>query len=118
MKASLSHRRLLAVIKLVPEGSVATYGQIAKLAGLEGHARQVVWVLHSSSRKYKLPWHRIINSQGRIGLPNEYAQLRQRNLLLKEGIEFDLYGKIDLKKFGWKPRLSALKKIIAVSIGE
>ncbi len=94
---------------MVPEGKVAFYGQIAKLAGYPGYARQVVWALHSSSKKHKLPWHRVINSQGEIGLADEYRN-RQKLLLEKEGVEVDAYGKVDLKEFGWKPIISALKK--------
>ena len=92
---------------MVPKGLVATFGQIAKLSGYPGHARQVVWTLHSSSKKYKLPWHRIINSQGKIGLPDENSKQSQRALLQSEGVEFSDYGLVDLKRFGWKPKVNA-----------
>lgn len=109
---SVPHRKFIAVIKMVPKGRVATYGQIARVAGLTGHARQVVWTLHSSTRKYKLPWHRIINSQGKIGLIRGLDQLRQKTFLEREGVEFDRYGKVDLKIFLWKPKMSSIRKIL------
>jgi methylated-DNA-protein-cysteine methyltransferase related protein len=109
------HRKIVAVIVMVPKGKVASYGQIAKLAGFPGQARQVVWTLHSSSKRNKLPWHRIINSQGKIGLADEYRN-RQRLLLEKEGVEFDQYGKIDLKAFGWKPSISLLRKKLSKAV--
>jgi methylated-DNA-protein-cysteine methyltransferase-like protein len=108
-KTPLLHRKIIAVIAMVPKGKVASYGQVAKLAGFPGYARQVVWTLHSSSKKHRLPWHRIINSQGKIGLTDEYRN-RQKLLLEKEGIEVDAYGKVDLKEFAWKPVISLLKK--------
>jgi len=112
MKTSVPHRKFIAVIKMVPKGKVATYGLIARVAGLPGHARQVVWTLHSSTKKYKLPWHRIINSQGKIGLIRDLDYLQQKTLLEKEGVEFDRYGKVDLKIFLWKPKMSAVRKVL------
>jgi methylated-DNA-protein-cysteine methyltransferase-like protein len=99
---SEAYEKIVATLAKVPRGRVATYGQIARVAGFPGHARQVVWALHSSSRKKKLPWHRVINSQGKIGLPEGRGRSRQKALLLREGVEVDAYGRIDLKRFGWK----------------
>jgi methylated-DNA-protein-cysteine methyltransferase-like protein len=104
------HRKIIAVISMVPKGKVASYGQIAKLAGFPGQARQVVWTLHSSSKKYKLPWHRIINSQGKIGIADENYRNRQKLLLQKEGVEVDASGKVSLKICAWKPAVSILRK--------
>ena len=109
LETTLLHRKIIAVIAMVPKGKVASYGQVAKLAGYPGYARQVVWALHSSSKKHQLPWHRIINSQGKIGLTDEHRN-RQKLLLEKEGIEVDAYGKVDLNEFAWKPVISSLKK--------
>jgi methylated-DNA-protein-cysteine methyltransferase-like protein len=97
------HDRIIATIKKVPQGSVATYGQIAAIAGNPQGARQVAWVLNSSSSKEKLPWHRIINKQGRISLESGAGYEEQRSLLEKEGIIFSLNGSIDLKRFLWTP---------------
>ena len=89
------------LVKKIPAGREATYGQIADLAGLEGHARFVGYALHGLPKNSNIPWHRVINSQGRISLPGVSAR-RQRNLLEKEKIVFSPAGKIDLKKYQWK----------------
>ena len=88
------------LVKKIPYGKVATYGQIADLAGLEGHARFVGYALHGTPRNVEIPWHRVINSQGRISLAGVSAR-RQRALLEKEKIIFNAAGKIDLKKYQW-----------------
>ncbi len=93
-----------ALIKRIPRGKVATYGQIAALAGNPLGARQVVWALNSSSRTEKLPWHRVINSQGRISLPRGGGYELQKKLLAKEGVEFPRNGKLDLTRFQWRPQ--------------
>lgn len=107
---SEAHLKFIAVLKKVPRGRVATYGQVARLAGYPGSARQVVWALHSSSRKHRLPWHRVINSQGKIGLPEGRGRSRQKALLVREGVEVDPYGRVDLKRFGWKKDRRPLKR--------
>lgn len=95
--------RIVKVIQQIPTGKVATYGQIAHLAGNPRASRTVSFVLHSSSSKLKLPWHRVINSKGSISLPKGGGFEKQRDLLLKEGIALDEKGHIDLKRYGWKP---------------
>jgi methylated-DNA-protein-cysteine methyltransferase-like protein len=90
----------IEVISNIPAGKVATYGQVATLAGNPRGARQVVRVLHSSSRKEGLPWHRVINSKGTISLKREGGYI-QRSLLEAEGIIFDVKGKVNLKVFQW-----------------
>jgi methylated-DNA-protein-cysteine methyltransferase-like protein len=85
----------------VPHGSVATYGQIARVAGLDGHARLVGYALHALPRGSNVPWHRIISSTGKISLPGVSGR-RQRHLLESEGIQFQPSGKINLKLFQWK----------------
>jgi methylated-DNA-protein-cysteine methyltransferase related protein len=90
-----------SVIRKIPYGRVASYGQIALLAGFEGMARQVGYALHATPPKSGVPWHRVINSQGRISLSGPSARL-QRRLLQSEGILFSTAGKIDMKKFQWK----------------
>ena len=94
---------VIAILKKIPKGKVATYGQVATLAGSPRAARQVVRILHSSSKKYKLPWHRVINSQGKISLlPNQGYEI-QKALLVKEKVKFSLYEQIDLEIFQWEP---------------
>ncbi|MFQ5834457.1 MAG: MGMT family protein [bacterium] len=97
------YQRVKDIIKKIPKGKVATYGQIAAFAGNHRAARQVAWVLHSSSRKYELPWHRIVNSQGRISLKSNHGYEIQKELLKKEGITFDQNGRIDFKNYLWNP---------------
>ena len=88
--------RIIEVIKNIPAGRVATYGQIAVLAGNPRGARQVVRALHASSEKEGLPWHRVINSKGKISLPLGRGYELQRKLLVKEGVLFYEEGTIDL----------------------
>lgn len=90
---------VIQVIRQIPEGRVMTYGQIAKTAGSPRGARQVVRLLHSMSRKYDLPWHRVINVKGEIALKDEEAAMNQRDLLEHEGVKVDANGCIDLTKY-------------------
>lgn len=80
-----------------------TYGQIAREAGSPRAARQVVRVLHSMSRKHHLPWHRVINSKGQIGLQDEESYQDQLLSLESEGIEVGLNGVIDLERYRYHP---------------
>jgi len=99
----LFHYKAIEIIKNIPSGKVATYGQVATLAGSPRAARQVVRVLHSSSRKENLPWYRVVNREGCISLPVGREYELQKSLLENEGVEFGLQDKIDLKRFLWKP---------------
>ncbi|MCP4148652.1 MAG: MGMT family protein [bacterium] len=95
--------RVKDVIKSIPVGNVATYGQVASIAGNYRAARQVAWVLHSSSEKDNLPWHRVINRKGEISLPPGDGFETQKELLQKEGVVFDEKNRINLENFLWKP---------------
>lgn len=97
----MKYERIWQFVKKIPRGRVATYGQIARLAGIEGHARFVGYALHGVPQNAGIPWHRVINSQGRISLLGPSAR-RQRRLLESEKIEFSPAGKINLKEFQWK----------------
>jgi len=90
-------KNVVEIIKSIPRGSVLTYGIIAAQAGNPRGARQVARILHSLTEKEKLPWYRVINSQGKISLEGEGADI-QENLLLQEGVLVE-NGKIDLKKY-------------------
>ena len=90
-------------IKGIPEGKVATYGQIAGMAGNHRAARQVVRVLHTSSKKDALPWHRVINRLGKISLLPGNGYEEQKYLLEAEGVVFNDDGRVDLKRFLWQP---------------
>jgi methylated-DNA-protein-cysteine methyltransferase related protein len=93
--------RVIEAIRAIPRGMVATYGQIAVLAGSPNGARQVIWVLNSCSRSENLPWHRVVNSRGTISLQGEDG-MEQRALLEAEGVRFDDDGRIDLSQFLWQ----------------
>lgn len=95
--------RIKRVIRRIPKGTVATYGQVAALAGHPRAARAVVWILHSSSETAKLPWHRVINSRGTISLRPGCGCEEQRARLTQESVAFDREGRVDLKRYGWKP---------------
>ena len=95
--------RAKKIIKKVPRGKVATYGQVATLAGNPRGARQVVRLLHSSSESDKLPWHRIINREGKVSLRPGRGYELQRQMLQDEGIVFAENGTIDLDRFQWSP---------------
>lgn len=103
---SAFHQRILKIVKKIPRGKVATYGQIAALAGDHRGAREVVRVLHSSSGKHRLPWHRVINRLGKISLSRNQGYERQKALLEREGVAFGLRDTIDLGRFLWSPRRS------------
>lgn len=98
------HSRAVRYIQRIPKGRVVTYGQIATLAGEPRSARQVVRILNSSWKKEKLPWHRVINRNGRISLPPGGGYELQKSLLEKEKVVFGPDDTIDLKRFLWKPR--------------
>jgi methylated-DNA-protein-cysteine methyltransferase-like protein len=89
-------------IASIPAGKVATYGQIAHLAGKPWGARQVAWILHSQSEKYRLPWQRVIGAHGRISLPPGRGFAEQRRLLRGEGVAVDGRGRVDLSVFRWR----------------
>lgn len=95
---------IYAVVRRIPPGRVATYGQVAALAGLPRHARQVGYALHALSDGSPVPWHRVINAQGRISERTEpgYDRL-QRTLLESEGVEFQASGCVSLPRFRWQP---------------
>ena len=96
-------RLITTIIKSIPPGRVATYGQIAVMAGNPRASRAVFWILSSSSDKAQLPWHRVINSQGRISLKPGYGFEQQRALLRMEHVEVDAEGRVDLNKYQWRP---------------
>jgi methylated-DNA-protein-cysteine methyltransferase related protein len=106
--SSARWERIYAAVRRVPRGRVATYGQIADLAGLEGHARQVGYALHALPSHSGVPWHRVVNARGEVSARSSGdSHELQRHLLEAEGIDFDARGRIDLVRFRWKPRTSA-----------
>ncbi|WP_406795288.1 MGMT family protein [Bacillus velezensis] len=97
--------RAVAIIKQIPEGKVMTYGQIASLAGSPRGARQVVRILHSMSKKHRLPWHRVINAKGEIGLRDEEMFSVQKLSLEAEGVAVTSDGRIDLNLYVHDPNM-------------
>ncbi|HQU74744.1 MAG TPA: methylated-DNA--[protein]-cysteine S-methyltransferase [Calditrichia bacterium] len=88
-------------IEQIPYGMVATYGQIARVAGLPGQPRLVGYALHATPEDLTLPWHRVINAAGRISLPLESGQYDlQKSLLEAEGIRFR-GEKVSLARYQW-----------------
>ena len=101
-----SYDRVYAVVRRIPRGRVATYGQVAQLAGLAGHARQVGYALHALGAESPLPWHRVINARGGVSPRSLPGWERvQRELLEREGIRFDHRGCVALDRYRWRPRL-------------
>jgi methylated-DNA-protein-cysteine methyltransferase related protein len=96
--------RVKRLIKSIPKGKVAAYGQIAAFAGDPRGARQVARLLHSCAEKDNLPWQRMINRMGRISLLPGHGYELQHSLLRKEGIRFHLDGSIDLERYLWQPK--------------
>ena len=94
---------VIRLIKSIPRGKVATYGQIAYMTGLFPSVRRVVWILHSLSKKEHLPWHRVINAKGTISLKTGAGYEKQKKLLEEEGVVFDERDRIDLDRFLWEP---------------
>jgi methylated-DNA-protein-cysteine methyltransferase-like protein len=96
-------QRVHAVVRRIPRGRVATYGQIAALADLPGAARQVGYALHALPPHSTVPWHRVLNARGVISLPGG-AGLEQRQRLEAEGIRFTTRGGVRLAEVQWRPR--------------
>ncbi len=95
--------RVREIIQNIPSGKVTTYGIIAAHANNRAGARQVARILHSSSDKYDLPWHRVVNREAKISLPPGGGYELQRELLELEGVIFDSRDRIDFKIFLWWP---------------
>ena len=98
-------QRVWAVVAQIPPGELATYGQIAELIGAYGCARQVGWALRRLAVPSSVPWHRVVNAQGRISmsLSREGSDWIQRQLLLAEGIPVDAQGRLPLARHRWLP---------------
>jgi methylated-DNA-protein-cysteine methyltransferase-like protein len=91
--------RIVGAIRAVPKGKVSCYRDIALAAGLPNGARQVVWVLHSLSEKYRLPWHRIIRADGAIALRAGEGGDLQAQLLRAEGVAVSATGRVDMRRY-------------------
>jgi len=104
-KSSSAYERIYSVVRRIPSGRVATYGQVAELAGLAGNARQVGYALHALPSATNVPWHRVINAKGEVSLRSTpgYDQ-EQRFRLEREGVAFNMRGRVDLAAVRWQPK--------------
>jgi len=92
------------VVSRIPRGRVATYGQIAAIAGIPGGARQVGYAL-AALDDTRVPWHRVVNHKGGISSRAEPSfEALQRQLLAREGVRLDAAGRVSLARFRWLPR--------------
>ncbi|HEX2687076.1 MAG TPA: MGMT family protein [Kofleriaceae bacterium] len=104
------YRSIYAVVRRIPTGQVATYGQVAELAGIPGGARIAAAALKMVRPGERLPWQRVIGkagkNRGRIAIHNPVGAAIQRQLLDDEGVTFSDVGLISLDRYGWLPSLS------------
>ena len=100
--ARTRYQRIYDTVRRIPPGRVASYGQVAALTGLPGRARQVGYALHALKAE-DVPWHRVVNVAGKISLRGPSA-ITQQIRLAQEGVTCETGGRIDLRRFGWKPR--------------
>ncbi len=100
MKSDSLHADIRRAVTMIPRGKVSTYGRIARLVG-GCNPRMVGYAMAGLPSDSGVPWHRVINHQGRISLRESSCYEIQRILLEGEGIEFDRSGKIDLARYGW-----------------
>ncbi|MBI1785689.1 MGMT family protein [Candidatus Sumerlaeota bacterium] len=106
IRSAVSYEAIYAVVRKIPRGRVATYGQIAALAGIPGHARQVGYALNRL-KSDGVPWHRVVNSKGEISARTEKhgSEELQKVMLAKEGVRFSRSGRIDLNTYRWEASL-------------
>jgi methylated-DNA-protein-cysteine methyltransferase-like protein len=101
----MDYKIIYKAVRQIPRGRVATYGQIATLAGFDGRARQVGYAMHDLPAGSGVPWHRVINAKGEISARSAGDSHELQRLLLEaEGVEFDRNGRVDLERFRWNPR--------------
>jgi methylated-DNA-protein-cysteine methyltransferase-like protein len=108
-------KRVYHVVRMIPRGQVATYGQIATIVSHPQAARTVGWALRALKADTDVPWHRVINARGQISTAyREHGASVQRMLLEREQVRFDQYGQIDLAEFQWPgldwPEIEALRQ--------
>ena len=107
-----THARILAVVRRIPRGRVATYGQVATLAGFPGRPRLAGYALHALPEGTPLPWHRVLGAGGRLTIAklDPASATTQRLRLEREGVGFDARGRVDLDVWQWVPRAAARRR--------
>jgi len=107
-KTSKSYPRIWNVVAAIPYGRVASYGQVAELAGIGRGARMIGWALGQAPDRAALPWHRVLNAQGKISIPkSSRARAEQIRRLTDEGIVVN-DGKVDMRRYRWEPDIDEL----------
>ena len=104
-RATTACDRIYAVVRRVPAGRVTTYGAVARIAGLPGRARQVGYALAALRDGTSVPWHRVVNAQGKLSLvrAGSPSGITQRLRLAREGVRVDAGDRVSLARYGWKP---------------
>ena len=103
--AAEAYPRIWAIVRKLPRGRVASYAQVAYEAGLPGRARMVGRALSDAGAAARLPWHRVINAQGRIAVPrSSEAYVEQKTRLIAEGVVFEAGDRVSFARYGWKRR--------------
>jgi len=99
------YEQIYNLVRKIPAGKVATYGQIAQLLGKQGHARQIGYALYRVAPDSDIPWQRVVNAQGMISHSpqRQGSDDLQRILLEQEGVAFNLQGKLNLQHYRWHP---------------
>jgi methylated-DNA-protein-cysteine methyltransferase-like protein len=101
-----AYERIWRIASRIPRGRVATYGQLAELAGLPRAPRQAGYAMAALPSGSRVPWQRVVNARGEVSPRSDPGgEWVQRALLEREGVEFDAKGRIDLRRFGWRPRV-------------
>jgi len=100
-----THARIYATIRRIPYGKVASYGQIARLAGMPRHARLVGYALHRLPNASNIPWHRVVNARGDLSLAHagRASGIEQRLRLEREGVPVNAAFRVSMARFGWRP---------------
>lgn len=103
---------VIEVVRMIPEGKVVSYGQVALYVGVPRAARQVGWILNQLEEKVQVPWWRVVNNEGRISIKaSKYTADDQKRLLVKEGIKVDDDFSFDIDKHRFVPDENFVKKL-------
>ena len=101
---------IYGLVRRIPRGKVATYGQLARLAGGPTRAREVGYAMAALHNGTRLPWHRVINAKGEVSRRRRPgAELTQRMMLVGEGLKFNARGRVSLQEYQWAPRRAVRK---------
>jgi len=95
------YERIYAIVRQVPPGKVATYGQIGEIVGCSARLVGYAMAALRSGETPDVPWQRVINRQGKISIHDPFGHITQRQILEEEGVFFNKDDRIDFKEFGW-----------------